>query len=501
MGSTPAFSFDSFFIIGAVPEGAYAGSYSASLILLSFAIAALGSYTGLRLAGDLYRTAAVRRQRLLHIMGALSFGAGIWSMHFIGMLSYKMEMQMSYDPVLTGISMLIASGIAYAVLHIVHRKTLKFLHLACAAVLLGAAICGMHYTGMAAMKMDADIRYIPELFGLSVLIAVAASAAALLIAFRLRDESGPTLIFWQLLAAIVMGVAICGMHYTGMAATVMIPWADCRFTPYQEQSTLILLVSLVSSTLFVIALSLSYFSGNSDTGRDTATDVLPATAYSGRAVFFHLLGLLCVFVVLMSGSYIFLAQRLQAQTNESRLMNAVTLQRMLITRYAYYTVSGRGDDLANLNNASAREKMDYNAALIEQNYTAFAQGGEIVFSADGSRRASFEGFDNQQVRAAVLHSQNEWIKLRTAAREAADDSHPATADTRQRLENLMTAAVSAQDQAVSVAQKFQENKYIELTDAQEGALYIGILLFALALVYVKYFVATPLDLARCELDD
>jgi signal transduction histidine kinase/NO-binding membrane sensor protein with MHYT domain/DNA-binding NarL/FixJ family response regulator/HPt (histidine-containing phosphotransfer) domain-containing protein len=499
MDSSFVSNLGSFFIIGDIPEGAYVGSYSALLILLSFGIAALGSYTGLRLAGDIYRMAGTRQRHLLHIMGALSFGAGIWSMHFIGMLSYKMEMQMDYDPVLTGISMLIASGVAYVVMHIVHSERLTFLHLCAAALLLGGAICGMHYTGMAAMQMDADIRYIPSLFGLSVLIAVAASAAALVIVFRLRTESGPTALFWQFLAAIVMGLAICGMHYTGMAATVMIPWADCRYAPYQSHETLVLLVALASGTLFTISLSLSYFGRSGNAARDVANDTLPAAAYSGRAVFSHLVGLLCVFVVLMSSSYLFLSHRLQAQTHESRLMNAVTLQRMLITRYAYYAAQELGGVMSHADR-TAGEKMAESAALIEQNYASFAQGGEIVFSADGRRRAQFEGFSSQQVRTAFLHSQNEWIKLRTAAQGATETQKRDAPEIQNKLEKLMIAAVMAQDAAVSAAQGYQESKYAELTDAQESALYAGILLFALALIYAKYFVAAPLDLARRELD-
>lgn len=493
---------EKFFLFGDIPEGAYTGSYSVTLILLSFTIAVLGSYTGIRLAGDIHRATSLHQKRLLHIFGALSFGAGIWSMHFIGMLSYKMEMQMTYDLPLTGLSMLIATAVAYAALFVAYHDTLRFRAVLFAALLLGFAICGMHYTGMAAMDMDADIRYIPALFALSALIAVSASAAALVLIFKLRHMPQSGLFFWQVLAALVMGFAICGMHYTGMAATVMIPWADCRYTPYEAQDALILLIVMISGALFAVALTLSFF-GNPAATADSGPDALPALAYSGRTVFLHLLALTSAFMILMTGSYLFLSTRMHDQAYESRLMNAVTLQRMLIARYTYYVSldltdrQARSPDVAEMH----LEEIGRNAALIDQNFLAFAEGGKIVFSADGQRQADFGGFVNQQVLAAFAKSQTAWMSLRTLANDSLSASAAPNAEARSLLEKKMNATIQAQDEAVRVAQQFQEDNYAELSRAQQGALGAGLILFILALIYAKYFVAQPLDHARRALDN
>ncbi|MGE3479722.1 MAG: response regulator, partial [Dongiaceae bacterium] len=181
--------------------------------------------------------------------------AGIWSMHFIGMLAYRMEMVVEYDPFLTFMSMAVAVLSAGGVLKAMERDSLSLPHLVSSAILLGIGIATMHYTGMAAMRMDAELRYLPGLFALSVLIAVVASGAALWIAFKLgRQYKGD----WRLkvLAALVMGAAICGMHYTGMASARFIPFADCRFDPHQSFQPMALAIAVITSLILGIALTL-----------------------------------------------------------------------------------------------------------------------------------------------------------------------------------------------------------------------------------------------------
>ena len=119
---------------------------------------------------------------------------------------------------------------------------------------IGTAICAMHYTGMAAMQMDADLFYRPDLFILSVAIAVTASGAALFIIFSLERFEGPIRLILKILAALIMGAAICGMHYTGMAASVIVPFADSRHDPSQSFDTLALAITVVTSIIFVIML-------------------------------------------------------------------------------------------------------------------------------------------------------------------------------------------------------------------------------------------------------
>lgn len=246
---------EGFFINGALPAGVEHGTYQLPLVVLSYVVASFASYTALALAQQLVDVTNIREKRLFHWGGAFAMGAGIWSMHFIGMLSYKMRMVVDYDPPLTLLSMLIAIAVAYGVLGIVARERLTLSPILFGAVLLGFGICGMHYTGMAAMKMDGDLRYIPSIFFLSVAIAVAASAAALWMAFTLARHSSGYRYLFQPGAALIMGAAICGMHYTGMAAAVFIPYAECRYDPNQNFDMLAFSIAGITAIILGLALA------------------------------------------------------------------------------------------------------------------------------------------------------------------------------------------------------------------------------------------------------
>ena len=250
---------DSFFLLGDLPLNIETGVYNPIRIVLSYSVAAFASYTALLLAQELAEASGPTEKRLLHWGGAFAMGAGIWSMHFIGMLSYRMRMAVEYDPWLTLLSLLIAVGVAYIALQIVARDRLSTPEILAGGVLLGLGICGMHYTGMAAMKMDAHLRYIPSLFLLSVAIAVAASCAALWIAFTLARHRSPARYLYQFGSAFIMGAAICGMHYTGMAAAVFIPFADCRYDPNQNFDALTAVIAGITLAILGITVGLSSY--------------------------------------------------------------------------------------------------------------------------------------------------------------------------------------------------------------------------------------------------
>lgn len=192
------------------------GSYDFALVFLSLCVAILASYTALDLAGRI--TGAQGAARVLWIGGgAVAMGLGIWSMHFVGMLAFRLPIDLGYDLAITLLSLAIAMLASGFALWLVSQPELPAWHLCLGAVAMGAGIGAMHYIGMAAMRMQPGIVYDPLLFALSLLIAVAASGAALLIAFRLRRHTRHV----RLLrggAAVIMGFAIVGMHYTGMAA-------------------------------------------------------------------------------------------------------------------------------------------------------------------------------------------------------------------------------------------------------------------------------------------
>lgn len=192
------------------------GRYNISLVIVSLLMAMLASYTALDMAA---RVAAAKGRAAFWWLagGSIAMGVGIWSMHFLGMLAFRLPVAMGYDLSITVLSLLIAIASSLFALWIVCQSHLSWRRLAASALIMGAGVCSMHYTGMAAMRMTPPIRYNPPLFILSVVIAVAASGAALWIAFHLRNR-GAGVRRLRAAAAVVMGLAIAGMHYTGMAA-------------------------------------------------------------------------------------------------------------------------------------------------------------------------------------------------------------------------------------------------------------------------------------------
>ncbi|WP_044874241.1 EAL domain-containing protein [Pseudomonas sp. LFM046] len=192
------------------------GSFDYSLVLISLLVAILASYTALDLAGRV--ASSQGRGALMWIGGgAVAMGIGIWSMHFIGMLAFSLPIPLGYDLPLTLLSLLIAILVSGFALWLVSQPEQPLWQLLCGAVTMGAGISSMHYLGMYAMRMTPGIDYDPDLFYLSLGIAVVASGAALWIAFRLRRDT-PYVRLSRAGAALVMGGAIVGMHYTGMAA-------------------------------------------------------------------------------------------------------------------------------------------------------------------------------------------------------------------------------------------------------------------------------------------
>ncbi|MBI2802830.1 MAG: EAL domain-containing protein [Gammaproteobacteria bacterium] len=203
------------------------GRLDLSLVVLSVVVACVASYVALDVAS---RVAAATLRRGAHgwlVAGALSMGAGIWSMHFIGMLAWRLPIPMSYDVPTTVVSMLIAAGISGLALNTASHGALNWRRLGGAGLLMGIGISAMHYVGMAAMTVQPPIRYEPVLFTLSLFTAVGASLVALWIAFRLRGETVLSAFWRRGGGALAMGGAIAGMHYTGMAAVIVAPNAIC----------------------------------------------------------------------------------------------------------------------------------------------------------------------------------------------------------------------------------------------------------------------------------
>ena len=192
------------------------GHYETPLVLASILVAIVASYAALSLAGRVSESRG-RAVAAWIVGGAIAMGSGIWAMHFIGMLAFRLPIPIGYDLPLTLASLLLPIAASSLALWQVSRAELGTRRLAVSAVLMGIGINAMHYTGMAAMRMEPGIVYDPWLFALSVAIAIGASGLALWIAFRLR-RNVPHVRLARMGAAVAMGGAIVGMHYTGMAA-------------------------------------------------------------------------------------------------------------------------------------------------------------------------------------------------------------------------------------------------------------------------------------------
>lgn len=191
------------------------GTYDAILVGLSYVISVFGAYTGLVLVAQFRRAGDTSTHLLWLGAAAVALGGGaIWSMHFIAMLAYKMDMAMSYDVWLTLASLVVAIGVTGLGLFLANRDgEIRTGNLLIAGALMGLGVAGMHYTGMEAMRMEAEMVYDRTMVALSVGIAIAASTAALWLALTLRAG------WQQFIAALVMGAAVCGMHYTAMLGT------------------------------------------------------------------------------------------------------------------------------------------------------------------------------------------------------------------------------------------------------------------------------------------
>ncbi|MEC5398912.1 sensor domain-containing diguanylate cyclase [Uliginosibacterium sp. H1] len=205
------------------------GSYDAVLVLLSVLTAVIASFVALDMASRVASAVGrARRANFWLACGALAMGSGIWGMHFVGMLAFSLPVPLAYEIFVTVASWLVAVLSSALALHTVSRPSMGWRRLIGAGVLMGLGIAAMHYLGMEAMRMYPRIAYDPWLFALSVVIAIAASTVALLISFRLRHEGVVTGLRKRLLAALVMGLAIVGMHYTGMAAAGFAADSICR---------------------------------------------------------------------------------------------------------------------------------------------------------------------------------------------------------------------------------------------------------------------------------
>jgi len=206
------------------PTALLVGSHQPWLVALSVAVAALTSALALQLAGMAGRIVGTGARQLTLLSGSVAMGGGIWAMHFIGMLAFRLCTVVEFTPGLTLLSMLPALLASWVALNLLSRGTMNRWQWVWGGVLVGAGIGAMHYTGMAAMALNAQLRYDPLWFAASIVVAVLLAMLALWIRFGLQDRVRP--LVGIALGGLVMGGAIAGMHYTAMAAARFVGETD-----------------------------------------------------------------------------------------------------------------------------------------------------------------------------------------------------------------------------------------------------------------------------------
>lgn len=232
-----------------------ASNYNFGLVIFSFAIAVYASYTALDLGGKVRKTKGKARYLWL-LGGAAAMGAGIWSMHFVAMLAFQLSVPVSYQVAKTLLSLVCAIAASGLAMWLLGHAQASVPILLVGGICMGTGITGMHYIGMAAMKVQAEMRFDPWLMVLSVMVAVIASIAALWLAFYFQDDRVQGYNWQKLGSAVVMGIAISGMHYTGMEATSFMPIDHLPSVNVAEIDPIILGTMVGVATVFLLSTTL-----------------------------------------------------------------------------------------------------------------------------------------------------------------------------------------------------------------------------------------------------
>jgi NO-binding membrane sensor protein with MHYT domain len=222
------------------------GPYNPFLVALSILVASFASYTALDLSAHVGPARGFVR-RVWLAAAALTMGGGIWSMHFVAMLAFIMPTPVSYDIGLTALSLVVAIFVTGVGFYVISRQSASPLRLVLSGIFMGLGIAGMHYTGMAAMRGHAELSYAPIFVALSLVIAIGASTVALWMAFRTTDLGQ------KLVAAVVMGLAISGMHYTGMRAATFTAHGPFQEAPNASLNQTNLALAVAGITFIILA--------------------------------------------------------------------------------------------------------------------------------------------------------------------------------------------------------------------------------------------------------
>ena len=237
-------------------SSALTANYDYFWVVISFLVACLAAYTAWTMADNLKFQKG--KQVSWHLGGSVAMGCGIWCMHFVGMLAFELPVVVTYDLWLTLGSMLPAILASSIAIYQFGQPRMLFNRVAMCALLMGAGVGSMHYVGMAAMRVNAVMAYDLGLFILSILVAIVLAFIALSIKFVYQRMAHTGVRNWyKALSIMVMGLAISGMHYTAMAAVFFFPADEplhvSQAMPNSMLSILVLLFTLLLMLLTLVA--------------------------------------------------------------------------------------------------------------------------------------------------------------------------------------------------------------------------------------------------------
>ncbi|MDI6025482.1 EAL domain-containing protein [Corticibacterium sp. UT-5YL-CI-8] len=216
------------------------------LVLLAVVVCTLASFAAISLLNHVRKSSGAARLQWLAVSAA-SIGFGIWATHFIAMLAFSPEITVAYSVGLTVLSLLLAIGLTGAGMGLAVSRTDSYAYLAGGAI-IGTGIAAMHYTGMAAYKVEGHLEWHQLYVAASLVGSVVLGALSLYVALRGKARRN------TLFAGMLLTLAICSLHFTGMAAVTVVMDASAPIPVSAINSTLLAIgVALVSLGVLIIA--------------------------------------------------------------------------------------------------------------------------------------------------------------------------------------------------------------------------------------------------------
>jgi len=227
------------------------------LVLLSYLVACVGCFATLDMAERVAHADQQTSRRRWRWVGTTCLAGGIWAMHFIGMLAFQAPIEIQYQLPVTLLSLVIALCASWLAMNTLSLPDLSLRRCLESSIGIGLGIAAMHYVGMTAMRSSATAYYDPGLFILSLVIAMAAALAALLLARQLRDGVGMLHQLYKYGVSLMLGAGILSMHFTAMSAFNLVVPVGSPMPQPSEHSYLQLALTIAVMTLLIIGSSIS----------------------------------------------------------------------------------------------------------------------------------------------------------------------------------------------------------------------------------------------------